>query len=79
VVKVVLETCIVGYHSVGKYTHIYILTNNSQELMPYRFGIKCDANRNGIYFMSMPRFEHGSLGGMTYTLANSAIPPLSAH
>jgi hypothetical protein len=33
----------VGSNINGEYT--YILTNNAQELAPYRFGFKCDTNR----------------------------------
>ena len=52
-----------------------ILANDAQELTPYRFEFKTDANRIRI-FLSAPRFEPGSLGWMTDTLANSAMPQL---
>jgi hypothetical protein len=39
-----------------------ILTNNAQELTPYRFEFKYDSNRIRKYFRSVPRFEPGSQG-----------------
>jgi hypothetical protein len=37
------------------------LTNNAEELTPYRFEFKCDTNIN--VFLPLPRFEPGqSLG-----------------
>jgi hypothetical protein len=54
----------VGSNIIGQYT--CLLTNNVQELTPYRFEFKCDTNRIRI------RFEPVSLGWMTDALANSA-------
>ncbi len=59
------------------YWSIYsILTNNAQELTPYRFEFKSDTNRIRKYFPSMPKFEPGSLLRVTKVLANSATLPL---
>jgi hypothetical protein len=66
----VLATYLVGSNIIGQY--ICILTNNAQELTPYRFGFKCDINRIRKYFLPGPRFEHRSLGWTTDVLANSA-------
>ncbi len=41
---------------------LYVLTNNAQELTPYRSELKWDINRNRKYFLSVQRFEPGSLG-----------------
>jgi hypothetical protein len=69
-----LETCLVGSNIIGQYT--CILTNNAQELSPYSLGFKRYTNRIRTYFLSEPRFEPGSLGWMTDSLANSAVLPL---
>jgi hypothetical protein len=50
--------------------------NNAQELPPYRFEFTCDTNRIRKYFLSLPRFEPGSLGWLVDGLANSATPLL---
>ena len=63
--------CQVGSNIIDQYT--CILTNNSQELTPCRFEFKCDTNRRRKYFLSAQRFEPGSLGWTTDTLANSAM------
>jgi hypothetical protein len=52
-------------HNNGQYTHI--LTNNAQDLRPYRFEFKCNTNRKRKYFMSVQRFEPRSAS------ANSAM------
>ncbi len=59
VVKGFLATHLVESNIIGQYT--CILTNNAQELTPYRFGFKCDTNRIRKYFLSVLRFETGSL------------------
>jgi hypothetical protein len=66
----VLATYPVGPRIICQYTHIF--TNSAQELTPYRFEFKCESNRIRKYFLSMPRFQTGSLGWMTAKLANSA-------
>jgi hypothetical protein len=45
-------------------------------LTPFRFEFKCDTKTIRKYFLSMPRFELGSLGWMMNALVNSATPPL---
>ena len=72
-----MATCLVGSNIIGQYT--CILTNNAQELTPYRFEFKCDTNRIRKYFLSMPRFEPGSLGWMTNALANSTMSLVTVH
>jgi hypothetical protein len=55
----VLGGCLVGYNSFVQ--HTYISTKNAQELTPYRFEFNCDTNRKRKYFLSVTRFELGSL------------------
>jgi hypothetical protein len=56
--------------------YINIEANSAQELTPYIFKRKCNTDRKRKYFLSMPRFEPGSLGLTTHALANSAMLPL---
>jgi hypothetical protein len=66
-----LATCLKGSNIISQYT--CILTNNAHELTPYRFGFKCDTNKqNKKIFSVEPRFEPGSLGWTKDALANSA-------
>jgi hypothetical protein len=37
------------------------LTHSSQDITPNKLEFKCDMNRTRKYFLSMLRFEHGSL------------------
>jgi hypothetical protein len=53
--------------------NIYLLTNDAQELTICNFDFNPDTNR---IFLSILKFEPGSLGQMTDPLANSALPPL---
>jgi hypothetical protein len=69
-----LATCLVGSNIIGQYN--WIFTNNAQELTPYRFEFTCDQNRIRKHFLSILRFELGSLRWTASTLANSAKPPL---
>jgi hypothetical protein len=59
-VKDVFATCLPGSNIAGQYT--YILTNNVQELTPYRFDFICDTNKIRKYFLYMLRLEPGPLG-----------------
>ena len=68
-----MPACQVGSNIIGQNT--VKLTNNAQELTPYRLGAKCYTNKIGKYFLSVPRFESGSQGCVMDKLANSATPP----
>jgi hypothetical protein len=49
-------------HPIHTNTYSCILTNNAQELTPYRYEFKCDKNRLRKYFLSVSGFEPRSLG-----------------
>jgi hypothetical protein len=59
---------------IGQYK--YKLTNNAPGLKPCRYELKFDANRISKYFLSMPRFEPGSLRLMLDASANLFIKML---
>jgi hypothetical protein len=67
--------CLVRSSIINQYT--CILTNIAEELILYRYEFKCNRNKIRKYFLAVPRYEPRSLGSMTDTLANSAMPPLS--
>jgi hypothetical protein len=73
-VKGFLVTCLEESNISCQYT--CILTNNAQELTPYRFEFEYNTHRVRQCCLSVPRFYLGSLGFRTDSLAHSAMPPL---
>jgi hypothetical protein len=50
-----------------------IFIKNAQDLTPYRFEANCDTNRIRKYFLSLLRFESGSIGGLMGKLVSSVM------